>query len=143
MTRYDRSPLDLSDTRFRASFLRTVPAKNPRTECCCQPVIFMIVEIVAPPGLRSSVNTADCLDDPASIAFCVELKETDFGFDFRDDLDLTLDEARTALKRLYRQTAGWNALADLLRTELERVPAYYATCTITLRVCGRVRCSHR
>src|SRR5437868_11948321 len=60
--RYDRSPPDLSDTRFKPSFLRTVPAKNPRTECCCQPVIFMIVEIVAPPGLRSSASTADCLD---------------------------------------------------------------------------------
>ena len=32
-------------------------------------------------------------------------------------------EARDALKRLYRQTAGWNALADLLRSEIERVPA--------------------
>ncbi len=33
------------------------------------------------------------------------------------------DTARDALKRLYRQTAGWNALTDLLRVELERVPA--------------------
>ncbi|HEV3192694.1 MAG TPA: hypothetical protein VGY54_19435, partial [Polyangiaceae bacterium] len=31
-------------------------------------------------------------------------------------------DARDALKRLYRQTAGWNALADLLRQELERLP---------------------
>ncbi len=31
--------------------------------------------------------------------------------------------ARDALKRLYRQTGGWNALTDLLRGELERVPA--------------------
>jgi tetratricopeptide (TPR) repeat protein len=31
-------------------------------------------------------------------------------------------DARTALKRLYRQTAGWNALTDLLRQELERLP---------------------
>jgi tetratricopeptide (TPR) repeat protein len=30
-------------------------------------------------------------------------------------------DARDALKRLYRQTAAWNALADLLRGELERV----------------------
>ncbi len=30
--------------------------------------------------------------------------------------------AREALKRLYRQTSGWNALTDLLRTELEKVP---------------------
>ncbi len=32
-------------------------------------------------------------------------------------------DAREALKRLYRQTGGWNALADLLRSELEKVPA--------------------
>src|SRR5580704_19230378 len=31
-------------------------------------------------------------------------------------------EARDALKRLYRQTASWNALTDLLRQELERLP---------------------
>jgi tetratricopeptide (TPR) repeat protein len=30
--------------------------------------------------------------------------------------------ARDALKRLYRQTAGWNALTDLLRSDLERTP---------------------
>jgi tetratricopeptide (TPR) repeat protein len=30
-------------------------------------------------------------------------------------------EARDALKRLYRQTASWNALADLLRQELDRL----------------------
>jgi tetratricopeptide (TPR) repeat protein len=32
-------------------------------------------------------------------------------------------EARVALKRLYRQTASWNALADLLRQELDRLAA--------------------
>lgn len=31
-------------------------------------------------------------------------------------------EARDALKRLYRQTASWSALTDLLRQELERIP---------------------
>jgi golgin subfamily B member 1 len=31
-------------------------------------------------------------------------------------------DARAALKRLYRQTAGWNALTDLLRQELEKLP---------------------
>ena len=36
--------------------------------------------------------------------------------------DPTNREARDGLKRLYRQTAAWNALADLLRSELERIP---------------------
>ena len=37
--------------------------------------------------------------------------------------DPTSAEARAALRRLYRQTSGWNALADLLRGELERIGA--------------------
>jgi tetratricopeptide (TPR) repeat protein len=32
-------------------------------------------------------------------------------------------EARERLRRLYRQTASWNALVDLLRHDLERLPA--------------------
>ena len=63
----------------------------------------MIFEIVAPPDLRSIVNTADCLDDPASIAFGgAGLKEADFGFEVRDDFDLTLDEARTVVRPFAR-----------------------------------------
>jgi hypothetical protein len=87
----------LSDTRFKPSFLQTVPAKNPRTECCCQPVNFMIDPIVAPLGLRSIASTADCLDDPA---FDGGLKEPDFGFDAgSDDFDGTLDVMRTVVGR--------------------------------------------
>src|SRR5712672_2544381 len=47
---------------MRPSFLRTTPAKKPRTECCCQPVAFMIVAIVAPLGWLSSAITAACLE---------------------------------------------------------------------------------
>jgi hypothetical protein len=32
------------------SFLRTTPARKPRTECCCQPVSFIIAAIVIPVG---------------------------------------------------------------------------------------------
>jgi hypothetical protein len=32
------------------SFLRTTPARKPRTECCCQPVSFIIAAIVIPGG---------------------------------------------------------------------------------------------
>ena len=78
-----------------------MPAKNPRTECCCQPVNFVIAPIVAPLGLRSIASTADCLDHPASIAFDgAGLKEADFGFDAgSDDFDVTLDEIRTGVGR--------------------------------------------
>ena len=37
-----------SETRCRPSFLRTTPAKKPRTECACQWVVFMMAAIVAP-----------------------------------------------------------------------------------------------
>ena len=36
--------------------------------------------------------------------------------------DPTNVQGRAALKRLYRQTGGWNALTDLLRQEMDRVP---------------------
>src|SRR5712671_6125978 len=47
---------------MRPSFLRTTAAKKPRTECCCQPVAFMIVAIVAPLGWLSSAITVACLE---------------------------------------------------------------------------------
>jgi hypothetical protein len=51
-----------SDSKMRPSFLSTTPAKNPRTECCCQPVTFMMAGIVEPCGRRKSSRTAACLD---------------------------------------------------------------------------------
>src|SRR5882757_1475982 len=57
-----RSSPTLSETRFSLSFFLTTPAKNPRTECCCQSVAFMMAAIVVPFGCRSSPSTASCLD---------------------------------------------------------------------------------
>jgi hypothetical protein len=54
--RYTRPPSVFSDSSFSASFLRTTPAKNPRTECGCQPVDVMIVAMVAPLGLRNRTS---------------------------------------------------------------------------------------
>src|SRR6266516_2259565 len=59
-TRYMRSPSAFSDVSVKPSFLRTTPAKKPRTECCCQPVAFMIAAIVAPLGCLSRVRTTSC-----------------------------------------------------------------------------------
>src|SRR5262249_870499 len=56
-----RSPLAFSEVSVNPSFLRTTPAKKPRTECSCQPVVFMIAAIVAPLGCPSRVRTASCL----------------------------------------------------------------------------------
>ena len=39
-----------SEFSFNFSFLRTTPARKPRTECCCQPVACIIAAIVVPAG---------------------------------------------------------------------------------------------
>src|SRR6266568_1053754 len=63
-TRYIRSPSTLSDVSVKPSFLRTTPAKKPRTECCCHPVAFMIATIVVPLGCLSRLSTVSCLVPP-------------------------------------------------------------------------------
>jgi hypothetical protein len=47
--RYRRNcPSDLEDVRARPSFFLTVPARKPRTLCCCQSVASIISGMVAP-----------------------------------------------------------------------------------------------
>src|SRR6266446_2524305 len=58
-----RSSPALSETRFSLSFFLTTPAKKPRTECCCQPIAFMIASMVVPFGCRSIPRTVSCFDD--------------------------------------------------------------------------------
>jgi hypothetical protein len=41
--------------------LAYTPARNPRTECCCQPVACMIAAIVVPEGDCNIARTRDCL----------------------------------------------------------------------------------
>jgi hypothetical protein len=59
-----RSPSAFSDVSVKPSFPRTTPAKKPRTECCCQPVAFMMAAIVAPLGCLSRVRITSCLVPP-------------------------------------------------------------------------------
>src|SRR4029434_6356393 len=54
-------PSSFSDPSFSLRRLRTTPARNPRTECCSQPVAFIIAAIVAPAGEYSIELTRDCL----------------------------------------------------------------------------------
>src|SRR5882757_7148868 len=56
-----RSAPAFSDISVKPSFLRTTPAKKPRTEWCCQPVAFMMAAIVVPLGCLSRTRTASCL----------------------------------------------------------------------------------
>src|SRR5450755_3619214 len=50
-----------SETRLRPSFLRTTPARKPRTECCCHSVAVMMAAIVVPAGARSIAMMRVCL----------------------------------------------------------------------------------
>src|SRR5262249_21556271 len=45
----------------KRSFLFTVPAKNPRTLCCCQSVACIISAMLAPLGWLSRVSKRSCL----------------------------------------------------------------------------------
>src|SRR5437667_9089048 len=55
-------PSTFFDPSLSLRRLRTTPARNPRTECCCQPVAFIIAAIVAPAGDCSIAMTRDCLE---------------------------------------------------------------------------------
>ena len=68
--RYVRVPSILSDMRLSFSFLRTTPARNPRAECGCQPISFIIAAIVAPVGDWSIAMMRDCFV-PAAFRFAV------------------------------------------------------------------------
>jgi hypothetical protein len=59
--RYTRVLSTFWDVRLSFKRLRTTPAKNPRTECCRQPVIFVMAAIDAPAGCLSRSRTAACL----------------------------------------------------------------------------------
>src|SRR5258707_8891666 len=61
LMRYTRPLSVCSETRLSPSFLRTTPARKPRTECCCQSVAVMIAAIVAPVGIRNIAMMRACL----------------------------------------------------------------------------------
>src|SRR6202043_3649970 len=53
--------LGFKDVSEKPSFLFTVPARNPRTLCCCQPVACIISSMLAPSDWLSRVSTRSCL----------------------------------------------------------------------------------
>jgi len=61
LMRYTRPLSVCSETRLRPSFLRTTPARKPRTECCCHSVAVTREAIVAPAGVRSIAMMRACL----------------------------------------------------------------------------------
>src|SRR2546430_7035024 len=65
-TRYTRVPSTFFEPSLNLRRLRTTPARKPRTECCCQPVAFIIAAIVVPVGDCSSAMTRDCFESDAA-----------------------------------------------------------------------------
>ena len=57
-----RLPPIFLELSFSLSRLRTTPARKPRTECCCHPVVIIIAAMVAPLGDSSIAITRDCFD---------------------------------------------------------------------------------
>src|ERR1700719_3234245 len=53
--------LGFTDVSEKPSFFFTVPARNPRTLCCCQSVACIISAMLAPLGWLNSVSTRSCL----------------------------------------------------------------------------------
>src|SRR5664279_1391010 len=70
-----------SETRLRPSFLRTTPARKPRTECCCHSVAVMIAAIVAPAGVRSIARMRACLVSDRVVVFGDECADRERGLD--------------------------------------------------------------
>src|SRR3984893_6424621 len=54
-------PWAFKDVSEKPSFLFTVPARNPRTLCCCQSVACIISSMLAPSDWLSRVSTRSCL----------------------------------------------------------------------------------
>src|SRR6516225_5710412 len=83
------------DPSFSLRRLRTTPARKPRTECCCQPVAFIIASIVAPAGDRSIATTCDCLEcdsaclglRPCCVVFVAAMAEVATRVRFLADFD--------------------------------------------------------
>src|SRR5258705_1295233 len=93
--RYTR-PLSLaSETRLRPSFLRTTPARKPRTECCCHCVAVMIGAVVAPAGFRSIARMRACLVSGRVEVFGDECADRERG------LDLLVVRAAGRVETLY------------------------------------------
>src|SRR5215208_3419783 len=75
-----RKPSTFFESSFSFSFLRTMPARKPRTECCCQPVAFIIAAIVVPSGDRSIVITRACFEPGSAFLLLVSLVVRGEGF---------------------------------------------------------------
>jgi len=61
------APAVFADVRAKPSFFFIVPARNPRTLCCCQPVASIKSSTEAPCGWPKSCKIFACFVTPASL----------------------------------------------------------------------------
>jgi hypothetical protein len=59
--------LGFTDVSEKPSFFFTVPARNPRTLCCCQSVACIISAMLAPLGWLRQCEHALLLGDPLDL----------------------------------------------------------------------------
>src|SRR6202171_2557123 len=108
--RYTRPLSVCSEIRLSPSFLRTTPARKPRTECCCQSVTVMIAAMVAPAGVRSIAMMRACLvSGPAA------------GFD--DASAGRLREAGLAVFRAVERVAAFDLDLVMGSSEVDATPS--------------------
>jgi hypothetical protein len=114
LTEYVRSPSSvLVDVTANPIFLLTVPDKNPRTECGCQPVAFISSLAVAPPGRFSRSRTlAVLLPSRADLAFFWPLGAFFGALAFLADLAFFGGTwARCRATRAFLLGFGWSPVA--------------------------------
>ena len=110
-------------------------SSSRRTRACCRSSASGAARAARARGSRRSSprRSARCPTGPERTAVVAEIaKLAEEGANAQKAIEqwralLRQDpknkDARDALKRLYRQTASWNALTDLLRQELEKLAA--------------------
>jgi hypothetical protein len=64
-------PSGFKDVSEKPSFLFTVPARNPRTLCCCQSVACIISSMLAPSDWLRRVSTRSCLVTRATCGWSI------------------------------------------------------------------------
>src|ERR1700736_5463944 len=135
-----------SETRFKPSFLRTTPARKPRTECCCHSVAVMIAAIVAPAGVRSIARMRACLVPGRVEVFGDECADREPGLDllvvratvrvealdFDFDLDFLMGSSKLcdAVRRITSAPPGQNPGRARLRSAHSPLQSHHSNAPI-------------
>src|SRR5438132_8353108 len=90
--RYRRTPsASFSEERSRPSFLRTCPARKPRTEWDCHPAASVIISMVAPSDFdRSASRLAVFVADKAGFKLRESARFRSFEDRDLEDFEVTL-----------------------------------------------------